>query len=385
MACLELADMDQQAFLMDGIPPNYLPVDFSSINGWKEDDLADSLHCFMQSARRMVQQPYSTKSAGFASSLLVKTAKIALDKFPVPCSISCSAAREFFENNFIPLKLVGKGTGFVTGYFEPVVTASRQRTDRFRYPLYGRPDDLIDVDDKNRPETMDPYFKFGLVNAGQVTPYMDRAAINRGGLAGKNLELYWLEDPVEIFFIHIQGSARLQLTDGTMAFVSYAAKTGHQFSAIGKILVDQGELSLETVTMTSIKSWLWDNPDRAIKLMEKNQSYIFFKDLVLDNPDLGPVGAAGVQLTQTRSLAIDHQLHTFGTPIFVKSKLEIDGKTNAWSNLMIAQDTGSAIVGPQRGDLFIGSGNEAGEFAGQVKAEAEFTFLMPIPDGLPAS
>lgn len=358
----------------------YRQVDFSQIEGWVDDDLVEAFGCFQQSARSIVERPYRTKKLGFEGTAFEIAATQALKLDPAAPPPSPTWARDFFEQYFMAVRLKEPQSGLVTGYFEPQVPASRARSDRFRYPLYSRPKDLIDLDDETRPATMDPYFRFGRLGANGVCEYMDRSAINEGGLDGLNLELFWLEDPVEVFFIHIQGSARLVLEDCSTAFVSYAAKTGHRFTAIGKILVERGEIKLEEVSMASIKAWLRSHGEQANALMEENRSYIFFKEVTHPDPDLGPVGAAGVQLTANRSLAIDHQLHTFGTPVFVRSDMRINGEPQRWSKLMIAQDTGSAIVGPCRGDLFIGSGEKAGAIAGQLKAEAEFTFLMPRSD-----
>ena len=187
------------------------------------------------------------------------------------------------------------------------------------------------------------------------------------------LELFWASDPVELFFLHIQGSARLDLEGGDVTRISYAAKSGHPFTPIGRFLLEAGELAPSDVSMQSIKAWLRANPDRAFEVMERNRSYIFFQENAALDPAGGPVGAGKVQLTARRSLAVDKSIHTFGTPIFVKTSSAIAGEAKPWTRLMIAQDTGSAIVGEQRGDLFL----ESGAVAGGVNVNAEFIVLVP--------
>jgi len=224
---------------------------------------------------------------------------------------------------------------------------------------------------------MDASFMFACKTPGGLQPYLDRQAINQGALENWGLELFWLDDPVEVFFLHIQGSARLKLDDGTMARVSYAAKTGHPYTAIGKTLIDNGALDRGGVSMDSIKTWLANNPEKMGEVMETNASYIFFQEVSHPDPEAGPVAAAGVPLTPGRSLAVDHRIHTFGTPVFVKTKMPRSRDTRPHCRLMIAQDTGSAIVGPARGDIFVGSGENAGKIAGAIADNACFTLLVP--------
>jgi len=354
-------------------------VDFTSIKGWEEDDHGKAFGCFLHSARRMVVKPYSTKKLGVNSSHLAICAKNALELSQLESAISGAIAKSFFEDNFAAHQFTDQSGGFVTGYYEPEIAASPVRTDRFRFPLYARPPDLVSIDDATRPADMDPALMFARQSETGLCTYHDRKAINQGILSGKGLELFWLNDPVEAFFIHIQGSARLNLTDGSVQRISYAAKTGHAFTAIGKLLVDRAELDLEEVTMMAIKKWLRAHKDMAMELMEENRSYIFFQKAMNSDMSLGPVAAAGVGLTPMRSLAVDHLLHTFGTPVFVDVENPLQNDKTRFSKLMIAQDTGSAIVGPARGDLFIGSGDAAGEIAGGIKSPARLTILVPKP------
>lgn len=356
-------------------------IDFSAIAGWDTGQHASALACFLQSAKRMATKPYSTKSLGIDAAALAVVGNKALEQFADASEVSDLSARAFFEEYFQPCKIFADG--FVTGYFEPELAASTERSDEYRYPLYRRPNDLVDIDDHNRPADIDPYFMFAREKGGKLFPFYDRHEINSGVLDGRGLEIFWLKDPVDCFFLHIQGSARLALPDGTIQRVSYAAKTGHPFTAIGKYLVTIGAIALEDVTMGSIDQWLRDNPGRMMEVMEQNQSYIFFQETNQPDGDLGPVAAAGVALTSGCSLAVDHKLHTFGTPIFISSSHSIPGENRPISRLMIAQDTGSAIVGPARGDIFVGSGKRAGDIAGAIKFDAEFIALLPHDQAAP--
>jgi membrane-bound lytic murein transglycosylase A len=212
--------------------------------------------------------------------------------------------------------------------------------------------------------------------------FPDRAEIMAGALHGQDLELVYLEDPVDVFFIHIQGSARLSMTDGSVQRVNFAGKSGHAYTPIGRTLVERGEMVLEDVTMDSLRGWLAAaSPRDRDAVLATNRSYIFFAMTEDSHPDAGPVAAAGIPLTPGRSLAVDRHLHTFGTPILVQSPEPLPGESEALSRLTIAQDTGSAILGPARGDLFIGSGAQAGRIAGSVNQPARFTVLLPVAPG----
>lgn len=342
---------------------------FGELAGWDGDDHTAALACFRISARRMAIKPYTTKALGIDAGDLAGVAVHAVN-WPD------RDARAFFETWFEPARVVpDAGTGFVTGYFEPVLEASPVRTPRFSYPLYHRPNDLARIDDASRPHGMDAGFMFARKTMHGYSEYADREAIEAGALANRGLELAWIESPVDGFFVHIQGSARLLINDGAVWRISYAAKSGHPFSPIGAWLIENGHLRRQDVTMLSIRDWLNADPDRARQLMNRNRSFIFFQRTTQDDPSLGPVAAASVPLTPGRSLAVDHRLHTFGTPIHVATRQPVCGAS--FQRLMVAQDTGSAIVGPARGDLFLGSGEDAGAVAGAVKHVADFHVLVP--------
>lgn len=364
---------------MDAVPvsPLFRPADFSDLPGWADDDHLPAYEAFRRSAFHVLTRPYRTGSLGVAFESF---AAAYADSRETPPRDRASA-RVFFERHFRPAKVLpgAAAGGFVTGFYEPVVSASPIRTEKFAVPLLGRPDDLVDIDDANRPAGMDAYLAFGRQTAAGPVEYFDRQAIETGALAGRGLEIAWLASRVDAFFIHVQGAARLEMTDGAAKRVTYAAKSGQRFTGIGRVLADLGEIPLAEVTMQSIRGWLAKNPGRVDEILWKNRSYIFFREADVDDRALGPVAAAKVQLTPGRSIAVDRLLHTFGTPFFIDaSSLTAFGGTD-FRRLMIAQDTGSAITGPARGDLFAGSGDAAGEIAGVVRHPADFYALLPRP------
>lgn len=293
--------------------------------------------------------------------------------------LESASARHFFERHFAPhaVKPEGQARGFVTGFYEPEIEASPVRTGRFRFPLLARPADLLDVDDANRPAGFDPYLAFGRATHNGIVEYYDRQAIEQGALAGKGLEIAWLADSVDAFFIHIQGAARLVMTDGTRKRITYAAKSGQRFTGPGGVLVELGEIPPAAVTMQSIRRWFHDNPHRTDEILWRNRSYIFFREAPVENDGLGPIAAAKVPLSPGRSIAVDRVLHTFGTPFFIVAPTLDAFGGKGFERLMIAQDTGSAITGPARGDLFAGSGPDAGEIAGVIRHPADFIALVP--------
>ncbi|MBO0903261.1 murein transglycosylase A [Jiella sonneratiae] len=350
---------------------------FDDLAGFAAGDHRAALAAFRLSAPRLLAGAFATGTLGFRAESFHRAAKAALD---LGENVDVSAARRFFEAHFTPLAIVPEGgAGFLTGYYEPVVAASATPDARFRYPLYRRPDDLVALDDVNRPPGLDPDFRFGRrLSCGMIGEYYDRGAIEAGALNGRGLEIAWLEDRVEAFFIHVQGSARLVLRDGREMRVGYAAKSGHPFTAVGRSLVSEGELTLAEADMAGIKAWFAAHPDRVDEVLARNRSFIFFAEMPVEDPNLGPLGAAKVPLTPLASIAVDRLLSTYGIPYFIASDdLSIGGR--AFRRTMIAQDTGSAILGPARADIFVGTGDAAGTIAGTLRHKADF-FLFAPPD-----
>ncbi len=357
------------------LSPLFKPVDFADCPGWQDDHQFEAFRAFVRSAEHVLEKPYRSGSLGISFEAL---APIFADSRETIVQ-SNQAARAFFEKWFRPARVetTEPSDGFVTGFYEPEVIASPVRTAKFTVPFLGRPADLVDVHDSNRPEGFDSYFAFARQTPSGLVEYFDRPAIESGALDDRGLEIAYVESQVDAFFIHVQGAARLKMTDGRLRRITYAAKTGHRFTGIGKILLESGEVAPENMSMQSIRAWLADHPDKAQELMWNNRSYIFFREAKVEDESLGPIAAAKVPLTGGRSLAVDRLLHTFGTPFHIHApELKAFGG-DRFARLMIAQDTGSAIVGLARGDLFAGSGDAAGEIAGGIRHKADFYALIP--------
>jgi membrane-bound lytic murein transglycosylase A len=357
------------------LSPLFRPIGFGALPGWNNDDHLPAFSAFRRSAFQALTKPYRTGALGVEFPAFAAAFAEARDH-PPP---DRPAATRFFEQHFVPAKISPDPakSGFVTGFYEPEADASPVRTDEFSVPLLSRPADLVDVDDTNRPKDMDPYLAFARRTPSGLEEYFDRAAIEKGALANRRLEVAWLAEKVDVFFIHVQGAARLRMSDGSLKRVTYAAKSGQRFTGPGKILADLGEILLEEVTMQSIRAWFRQHPERVDEILQQNRSYIFFREAPVDDAGLGPVAAAKVPLTAGRSIAIDRLLHTFGTPFHIDAPTLTAFGEKPFRRLMIAQDTGSAITGPARGDLFAGSGDAAGEIAGVVRNAADFYALLP--------
>lgn len=356
------------------------PVAHADLPGWLADAQAQAFAAFRRSALHAVGKPYRTGALGVEAAAFAP----AFDEARRTPSLNNDGARAFFERRFVACR-IGGGPDLATGFYEPEADASPVRTARFAVPLLGRPDDLVDVDDANRPQGLDPYLAFGRKTSAGVVEYPDRRAIETGAIDGLARPIAWLESRVDAFFIHVQGAARLRFSDGSTKRVTYAAKSGQRFSGPGRALVDAGEIAEDEVSMQAIRAWFARHPERVDEFLWRNRSYIFFREAPVDDPALGPVAAAKVPLTPGRSIAVDRLLHTFATPVYVDAPTLTAFGGAGFRRLLIAQDTGSAIVGPARGDLFAGSGDAAGEIAGGIKARATFFALVPraLVDGAP--
>lgn len=359
-------------------PARLLPVDYVDLPGWASDDHASAFAAFCRSAERLLNHLPTEKPLGPAPGDLVRVARIALGE---AAATTPSTARAFFETHFRPHRIEPfEGTGFVTGYFEPEVDGAPDRSAAFPVPIYGRPDDLTEIGPDHRLPGLDPALTWaGRSPDGRLFEYPDRNAIMAGALDGKAPVLAYVANWVEAFFIHVQGSARIRLPDGEVRRITFAAKSGHPYFAIAKVLVERRMMQPAEATADVLKRWLLDNPDEAMAVMARNRSFIFFREAPVPDPALGPVAAAGVALTPGRSLAVDRNLMTFHAPVFVESGLEgVEGiGPDGFARLMVAQDTGSAILGPSRGDIFFGSGEEAWTRAARVRHPARFTLLLP--------
>lgn len=353
------------------------PASFDDLPGWSSDD-PSSLWPALTDCRRYLQsvKPYKPGALGLTAEDLMPL----LDAASTHSPDNAAQARLFFEQQTRPFLVEpsGESAGLVTAFYEPEVAVSDRPDDEYRHPFYRRPLDLVDVDDGNRPADLEAGYAFALRTDNGLKPYPDRRDIDQGWLEGRGLEIAWARSRVDVFFAHVQGAARLRYPDGRVRRITYAAKAGHPFSGIGRLLIDMGEISEADISMQSIRAWLAAHPDRLDEILWHNRSYIFFREAEVDDLTRGPIAAAKVPLIAGRSLAVDRQIHTFGFPFFIHAKglTHMDGGRD-FARTMLALDTGSAIVGPARGDIFTGSGDEAGELAGAVRNAADFYILIP--------
>lgn len=346
------------------------PLDFQALPGWHNDDQGAALATFLVSCNTLERKAPTAAMGGEGA---FGTVADWMGACAAARQTAPSGARAFFESWFRPWRATASGdaSGLFTGYYEPLLAASAAPDARFRYPLYRRPAELLVIDLGQFSDEFEGRTITGRLAEGTLVPYFDRAAIDDGALAGKGLEIAWTDDPIAVFFLHIQGSGRLAMTDGRELRVGYDGQNGHGYYAIGRELVAMGELTREEVSLQSIRDWLKTHPDRADAVMETNPSYIFFRLL----EGAGPIGGQGVALTPGRSLAIDHRIIAYGAPIWLDTVLP-DG--TPWQRLMVAQDTGGAIRGPVRGDIFFGTGEEAEWLAGHMKSEGGYVVLLPV-------
>ena len=347
-------------------------VEFSSIAGWQEDDHSAALQTFLKSAQSDLADKPHLRPARFRHPDLRPIYHAALSESGGP-----RGARAFFETHFRPFAVIpDQGRGFLTGYYEPEIMGSLEKSQAFPVPVLARPDDLVTFA-QDEPSPLE-----GL-SAGRRTdtgfePYFDRAAIEDGALAGKNLELVYLPDPVELFFAHIQGSARIRLPDGSVCRLTYAGRNGHAYTTIAKVMVAEGLMALADITLERLKAWLRAHPDEAARLMRLNRSYIFFALSQQLAPNEGPIGAASTTLDAGRSIAVDRRQWSYGLPFFITADVPNGhGPIEHFSRLMVAQDTGSAILGAARADLYLGSGAQAGQHAGAIRHPGDFIVLLP--------
>ena len=286
---------------------------------------------------------------------------------------SRAQAKAFFETAFCAHRVRHEGdAGLVTGYYEPVLAGRLTPSDAFPFPVYRRPPDLENLVSESERGAMAHGLTHARRTAEGLVPYFTREEIEQGALHGQGLELLYLADPVDCFFMHVQGSGLIVLEDGTRVRITYDGKNGHPYTSVGRYLIDQGALLSADVTLQSIKVWLSEDRVRGRHAMWQNRSFVFFRALEGDEA-LSALGAEHIPLSEGRSLAVDTAFHALGTPVFVSAPSLGSG----FLHLMIANDVGSAIRGPERGDIYYGSGAEAGALAGVTKHAASFHVLLP--------
>jgi membrane-bound lytic murein transglycosylase A len=357
----------------------YLPLAWSDIPGWSEDDHLAAFQTFRTSCKSIAAQdaaalPPDSRPLGASLRDPCRTARAT--------EISDGGkARAFFEQNFTPLKIsrLGEGDGFVTGYYEPVIAGSREANEVYNIPVYRRPSNLF-VKGYNQasPDLPNKGPVFRKIGRRKLVPYYDRAQIEDGAIEQRGLEIVWLKSQTDLLFAQIQGSARVQLEDGSTVRINYDSYNGYPYTPVGRILIDRGIIPKDQMSMQKIREWMEANPADADEVRRQNRSYIFFREVPLSDKDEA-VGAQGVPLTPGRSIAVDKALHVYGTPFFIQGELPIDSATakTPFHRLMIAQDTGSAIVGPARADLYFGAGTEAGKVSGRLRHNMRFVMLVP--------
>jgi membrane-bound lytic murein transglycosylase A len=353
------------------------PLAFGDLAGWEADDHAAAFRAFLRSCRALDAASAELRPAQAPQGDLLAVCREAL-KTP---DAGGAEARRFFETHFQPFAVVPhSGSGFLTGYYEPEFQGSRTPDTVYRVPLLDRPEDLVTVPQGETLPGLDKGLQAARRTKDGFEPYPDRAAIEQGALGPLAKPIVYLSEPGEAFIIHVQGSARIRLTDGSVMRIAYAGRNGRPYTSIGRLLVQRGEMDLETMTLDKLMGWLKEHPEPAKALMRQNQSYIFFREAAELAPEDGPIGGAGIPLVPERSLAVDRSLWTYGLPLWLDGQLPLTlEQAEPLRRLMIAQDTGSAIVGPARGDFFFGSGTEAGRRAGLLRHPVRFVVLEPKP------
>jgi membrane-bound lytic murein transglycosylase A len=363
-----------------GRPPRLEPVGFDALAGFDQDDHLAAFRCFLISARALAARHAEVRPARPASPALSAAAHAALGARLG----SAAEARRFFEAWFRPFRVVGEPArqGFLTGYYEPCVAASRRETGAFRWPILGRPDDLVTLPRAAPADFPDSVTGARRRNDGRLEPYPDREAIEKE----RRGPIVWLRDAVEAYLVQVQGSAQIRFPDGGHARLAYDGRNGLPYTSIGRILIESGEIAEHEMSLARLKRWLRDaglgDSERGLRLMRQNRSFVFFRVVADFDPELGPIGGEGVALTPLRSIAIDRTPWSYGLPFWIEAELPWrDETTRTFRRLMVAQDTGSAIVGIARADIFFGSGDAAGERAGAIRDRGAFAVLLPIGDG----
>lgn len=352
------------------------PVPFAKLAGWASDDHQAAWQTWLKSCNANADKSQPLRVGVAAKEALVSLCKKALSE----PDKDKTAARAFFETHFDAFKVLpDSGRGLFTGYYEPELEGSLTATKKYPVPIFDRPADLVTLSAGPKPTGLEGFEAARQLSDGSLTPYHDRTAIEVGALDGQGLERVFLADPVDRFFMQVQGSGRVRLDDGQVVRVAYAGRNGYPYTSIGKVVSERSGIPRTDMTMAVLRNWLAEDKDRAREVMRANKSFVFFRIASELDPSQGPIGAQGIPLTAGRSMAVDRTLWAYGLPIFVEATLPFgkNGSNQPFRRLMIAQDTGSAIVGPARGDLFMGSGKAAGDMAGSVHHPGAFVIFWP--------
>jgi membrane-bound lytic murein transglycosylase A len=355
-------------------------VTFEQLDGWSADKQAQVFVGFRKSCEVLMKR----KDVADIRPMEKALREVCPRALALPENTDDADAKKFFEMNFRPVRVskLGETTGLLTGYYEPEVDGSLTLTKGFTVPLYRRPPELI-----SKARLGQRVLRAGFPSTGgaghrvngKFVEYHDRAAIEDGVLANRGLEIVWLRDAADAFFIQIQGSARIRLQDGKLIRVNYSAHNGHRFTPVGRNLIETGIVPRDEISMETIRMFIAEMPEEGRELMRQNKAFTFFR--VIDNlpPDSEAVGAQGLSLVKDRSIAVDNKLHVYGSLFWIEAKLQLQNlrEAQAFNRLMVAQDTGSAIIGIARADIYFGGGAEAGTVAGRIRNPGAFFMLIP--------
>jgi membrane-bound lytic murein transglycosylase A len=333
-------------------------ISFADLAGWKDDDQKAAFDTFLKSCGAILNGTRAMRAARPFYGALFKVCERAV----AAGDLDNDRARAFFEDNFKPMRVIpaGQTQGFFTGYYETEVEGSRFPSAEYSIPMYMAPSQTV----RKRQS--------------KVFADLDRTRIEEGALAGKSLEICYVKSPIDAFFAQIQGSTRVKLGSGKLLRLNYIASNGMPYTPVGKFLIDRGIVSKEEMSMDKIREFMEANPEEGKALRQKNRSFVFFQETPLNVHD-ECIGAQGVPLTPRRSLAVDKKIHIYGTPIWIDAEFPIESEKpeTKFRHLLVAQDTGSAIVGPARADIYFGHGEEIGHIAGRIKQNGQFVMLVP--------
>jgi membrane-bound lytic murein transglycosylase A len=337
------------------------PDNWDALTGWMDDNILPAWDAFLLSCAVLKNQPLWQDTCIQAESMRGQ---------------DNTTLRQFFESRFVPHQVLnsdGSDDGLITGYYEPLLKGSRKKSWRYRYPLYTTPDELLVVDlGSVYPELKNMRLR-GRLQGRKVVPFYSRSEIEKDPTRLQGKELLWVDDAIDLFFLQIQGSGRVELANGEIVRIGYSEQNGHPYKSVGRLLVERGELSLDKASMQGIKAWGQKNPDKLNELLQQNSSFVFFRELPIGLA--GPLGSLGVPLTAGRSLAVDPRTIPQGAPVFLATTWPNTDKR--LHRLMVAQDTGGAIKGSVRADFFWGFGPEAGNQAGKMRQSGKMWVLMP--------
>ncbi len=358
---------------MTAIKASFEPVSFDALPGWRDDDHAAAFNAFLFSSGAVRAHAEQISRGPSPLAALCESAQ------NMSGPVNAAAAREFFEAHFTPQVVRHNGQpGLLTAYYEPELEGSLTPTDRLKIPVFRRPPDLVNLVADAARGTVGEVLTHARQTGNGLEAFATREAIESGALDGQGLEFLWLDDAVDCFFLHIQGSGLIRLADGSAIRITYDGKNGHPYTSVGRYMIDQGHFTFDQMSLESMKTWLSADAERGRRAMWQNKSFVFFRVLEGDEAR-SAMGVMHIPLSEGRSLAVDTSFHAIGTPIYVSAPTltHAAGSSGGFARLMIAQDVGSAIRGPERGDLYFGSGDRAGALAGITKHPGSYFVLHP--------